>query len=122
MTDNVTIDNGDLTDFESESYDTGDGQRQIVALGAAGTKTFSVATFDDTTPEEVVAASATRQAVTIANYSGGRVFLGNSSGVTSLNGFPLEDGAVLSDPSSVDAWWAVADTDVDGDLRIVVVA
>lgn len=91
-------------------------------LGLTGSKTFTTAAFDDVTAEQVVAANAGRKAVIIANYSGGTVWLGKDNTVSAANGIPLPDGATLSDDVSVDAWWAVADAGVTGDLRIVEVA
>lgn len=91
-------------------------------LGLTGTKTLSNVTFDDTTAAELVAANATRKTVLFVNRSGGTVFLGPAGTVTAATGIPLPDGASISDDVSVDAWHAIADAGISGDVRIVEVA
>lgn len=124
MADNLTTQSGTLATIpdstEIETYDTGDGHRQIVATGAAGTKTFS-----DPAPtnsaSSIVAAAAGRLSVSIFNAGTMTVYLGKDNTVTTSNGFPLVVGATLSDDVSVDAWWAITASGT-GDLRIIVVA
>jgi hypothetical protein len=124
MADNVTTQSTTLatipTGTEIETYDTGDGHRQIVATGAAGTKTFT-----DPAPTSsaasIVAANAARQTVTIHNAGTVTVYLGSTSGVTTSNGIPLAPNATLCDESSVDAWYGITSSGT-GDLRIVEVA
>lgn len=91
-------------------------------LGLTGAKTFSTAAPTDSAGSEILAANAQRKSALIVNNSGGTVYLGGSSGVTSANGIPLADGQSLTDTTSTDAWYARAATGVTGDLRICEVA
>lgn len=103
-----------------ETYDTGSGHRQVVAGGAAGTKTFS-----DPAPtssaSQIVAASATRLCVIIENVGTVGVYLGSTSGVTTSTGLFLDAGETLTDDVTVDAWFAITASGT-ADLRVCVVA
>jgi hypothetical protein len=124
MADNVTTQDAALSTVpdgtEIETYDTGDGHRQIVATGGGGSKTFTTAAPTGTAAS-VVAANADRLSVTIQNVGEVAVYLGSTSGVTTSNGVELDPGDVLDDSSSVDAWWAITAAGT-ADLRIVEVS
>lgn len=103
-----------------DTYDTGAGHRQIVSVGAAGTKTFT-----DPAPTAaaavVVAANAARLSVTIQNVGTVPVYLGKDNTVTTTNGLYLPAGGVLTDTASRDAWWGITASGT-ADLRVCEVA
>lgn len=123
MADNVTFqDDTPATPPDgtiAESKDVGSGvQRQVVAHGAAGSKTFS-----DPAPtssaSQIVAADVTRKSVFIQNVGSVDVYLG-ASGVTTSTGILLAAGASCTDRESTDAWYAVTASGT-ADLRVMVV-
>lgn len=109
MANNLTTQNAVLatipTSSEIETYDTGDGHRQVVTIGASGAKTVAAATCD-TTADQLVAANADRKSVMIQNVGTIDIYLG-LSGVTTSTGILLAAGAVLEDDKSVDAWYGI---------------
>lgn len=105
---------------EIETHDTGDGHRQVVAHGAAGTKTITEPA-PTTAAASIVAANTARRAVTIHNAGAVTVYLGKDNTVSTSNGFPLGVGSSMSDDVSTDAWWAITASGT-GDLRVIEVA
>ena len=123
MTDNITTQSATLATIpastEIETYDTGDGHRQIVTVGGGGSKAFSDPA-PTTSAASIVAANPDRLSVTIHNAGSVVVYLG-PSGVTTSTGLPLAVGATLTDTTSVDAWHAITASGT-GDLRIIEVS
>lgn len=120
MANDVEVHNGAAgtgTSFTAETYDTSSGHRQIVSQGASGSKTFSDPA-PTTTASSIIGANATRKVASIYNAGSQTVYLGNTSGVTTSNGFPLVPGANMVDDASIDAWWAITASGT-GDLRII---
>lgn len=122
MTDNVTTSTSISSvpsGTEIETYDTGDGHRQIVTVGGGGSKTFSDPA-PTTSAASIVAANPDRLSLMIHNAGAVVVYLG-PSGVTTSSGVPLGVGATLTDTTSVDAWYAITASGT-GDLRIIEVS
>lgn len=119
MANDVTVHNGAVgtgTSFTAETYDTGSGHRQVVTVGAAGTKTFAAAPCN-TSADELVAANATRLSVTIQNVGTVPAYLGKDNTVTTSTGLYLAAGASLDDTASRDAWWGITASGT-ADLRV----
>ena len=98
-----------------ETYDTGSGHRQLVALGASGTTAFTDPTCD-TTADLILAANTLRKAAIIQNAGAVDVYLG-PSGVTTSSGLLLAAGASLVDSASTSAWYGITSSGT-ADLRV----
>jgi len=70
-----------------------------------------------TTPNQILPSSPNRSSALIKNNSSVVIYLHNTSGVTSSNGFPLAQGDAL-DVAAPDGLWAVA-ASASADLRII---
>ena len=129
MADNILVTEG--ADATVRTKDRAGVETQVVIidknggatenLGLTGSKTQTAAAPTDASATEVLAANAGRKSALIVNYSTGTVFVG-PSGITTATGTPLAAGASLADDASTDAWYAICDTGVTGDLRITEVA
>lgn len=109
MADNVTFQSATLATapdgFKAETYDTGDGHRQVVAVGASGTTAFTDPSCD-TSADLLLAANADRKVAIIQNAGTVDCYIG-PSGVTTSSGLKLVAGASFVDDSSVSAWYGV---------------
>ena len=75
-----------------------------------------------TTAKQVLAENQARRKLTFKNHGSVTVFLHQNNGVTSSNGYPLVQNAVLEitaqDGPTWWAWWAIASS-ASADLRII---
>jgi hypothetical protein len=90
---------------EIETYDTGDGHRQVVAVGASGSTAFTDPA-PGTSATLVLAANADRKVAVIQNAGTVDCYIG-PSGVTTSTGLELVAGAAFVDDASVSAWYGI---------------